>query len=177
MIILHSSGRFLAGKGPSQSGSVQASPSAGLIQFPPSRASILHCVFALWRLGVKARRYGFQRKAAKTPRRRTKQDSRTYPCGSKWLELRKSLISMIIWDNFEGFSRHTGPGRSRPVQVSQTNMEILNEGYHASKKPELTRPPMPENRSGSESIGANRSSEHCFQKMLAAKSDWLLGGF
>jgi hypothetical protein len=156
MIISHDSGRFWPGKGPGQSGSVQVSPSAGLIQFPPSNASILLCVFAPWRLCVKGRGYGVQRKAPKTPRRGTKQDQGTWPVVQNSGIVRKLLNSMIIWDSSECFLRHTIPSRSCPVQVSQTIVEILGEGYDGSKKPELTWPPMPENRSKSEQIGPNR---------------------
>jgi hypothetical protein len=71
--------------------------------------------------------------------------------------VRNLLISMIMWVISEGFLCHTIPSRLCPVQVSQTIVEILGEGYDGSKKPELTWLPMPENRTKSGLIGVNRA--------------------
>jgi hypothetical protein len=102
MIILHDSGRFLVAKGPSQSSSVQVSPSAGLIQFPSAIASILLCVFASWRLCVKGRRYGVQRQAPKTPRRGTKQDKSGQGCRSP------GGGDFLICGGIQGWGRYVG---------------------------------------------------------------------
>jgi hypothetical protein len=85
------------------------------------------------------------------------------PLTTPWV-LRKWLISMIIWDTSECFLGHASPGRSRPVQVSQTNAEIPDEDLNASKTPKLTGRrclKIGVDRSQSGLIGVNRSIEYC----------------